>query len=301
MPVSSPRPTSTPTSRSTGLSAGLAARALAVLLLAVVAAGAVGAAPATAAGSPARATWVWGRPAPGPLVTWATKQRVGELFVAVPRSLGTSADLAWVTDLSRRAHRAGIRVAALGSATEWVDRPAEAVAWQRDALATGLFDGVHLDVEPWLHPAWDTDRAGVVAGYLALLDQVGAATGLPVEVDVAWWLHTVDSAEGPLDAAVARRVDRMTAMTYRDTVTGTDSITDLGRQVLATAAAAGVPCRLAVETRFLGADPVSQKQTFWGQGPTVLSRALAGVDAALAGHPAYAGTAVHDEAGWRAL
>ena len=47
------------------------------------------------------------------------------------------------------------------------------------------------------------------------------------------------------------------------------------------AAAAGVPCRLAVETRFLGTDPVSQKQTFWGQGPTVLSRALAGVDAAL--------------------
>ena len=135
-------------------------------------------------------------------------------------------------------------------------------------------------MEPWRHPAWDTDRAGVVARYLALLDRVGAATGLPVEVDVAWWLHTVDSAEGPLDVAIARRVDRMTAMTYRDTVTGTDSITDLGRQVLATAAAARVPCRLAVETRFLGTDPVCQKQTFWGQGPTVLSRALAGVDAA---------------------
>ena len=62
-----------------------------------------------------------------------------------------------------------------------------------------------------------------------------------------------------------------------------------------------MPCRLAVETRFLGTDPVSQKQTFWGQGPTALVQALIGVDAALAGHPSYAGTAVHDEAGWRAL
>ncbi|WP_156384204.1 hypothetical protein [Marmoricola sp. Leaf446] len=276
---------------------------IALVLSAVVAAVVAGVAqPAAAASTPSRATWVWGRPAPGPLVTWATKQRVGELFVAVPRSLSTSTDLGWVRDVSRRAHRAGMRVAALGSATEWIDRPAEAVAWQRDALATGLFDGVHLDVEPWLHPAWDSDRAGVVAGYLRLLDELGSATTSPLEVDVAFWLHTVPTAEGvALDAAVARRVDGLTAMTYRDTVTGPDSITDLGGQVLATAAAAGKPCRLAVETRFLGTDPVSQKQTFWGQGSAALAAALAGVDAALAGQPAYAGTAVHDEAGWRAL
>lgn len=248
-----------------------------------------------------RATWVWERPAPGSLVAWATAQWVGELFVAVPPSLGSAADLPWVRELSRLTHRRGLHLAALGSATEWVDRPAEAVAWARDALLTGCFDGVHLDVEPWSHPAWDADRDGVVARYLTLLDQVGEATTLPLEVDVAWWLHTVSSVEGPLDAAVARRVDAMTAMTYRDTVTGPDSITDLGRQVLATTAAAGIPCRLAVETRFLGSDPVSRKQTFWGQGPAALAHALAGVDAASAGSPSYAGTAVHDEQGWRAL
>lgn len=244
---------------------------------------------------------MWGRPAPGPLVAWATAQRVGELFVAVRPAEDAPPGLSWVRDVSGRARRAGVRVAALGSATEWIDRPGEAVAWQRDAVATELFDGVHLDVEPWLHPAWDTDRDGVVARYLALLDEVAGARALPLEVDVAWWLHTVRSAEGPLDEAVARRVDAMTAMTYRDTVTGPDSITDLGRQVLATAASAGVPCRLAVETRFLGTDPVARKQTFWGQGPTALTRALAGVDAASAGSSSYAGVAVHDEAGWRSL
>lgn len=245
---------------------------------------------------------MWDRPDPETLVRWAVAQDVGELFVAVPRSRSTSSDHTWVRDVSRRAHEADIRVAALGSATEWIDRPAEAVVWQRDALATGLLDGVHLDVEPWLHPAWDTDRPRVVAGYLSVLEEVAGAAALPLEADVAWWLHEVATAEGvPLDAAVARRVDRLTAMSYRDTVTGPDSITDVGRHLLATAAAAGVPCRLAVETRFLGTDPASQKQTFWGHGPAALAEALVGVDAALADHPLYAGTAVHDEAGWRAL
>ncbi|MFI0432266.1 MAG: twin-arginine translocation signal domain-containing protein, partial [Candidatus Nanopelagicales bacterium] len=34
--------------------------------------------------------------------------------------------------------------------------------------------------------------------FLQTASLAAAATGLPLEVDVAWWLHTVDSAEGPL-------------------------------------------------------------------------------------------------------
>ncbi len=253
-----------------------------------------------------RATWVWRdidpHPDPDALVRWAVVQDVGELFVAVAPGWSGGPDRAWVTSVARLAGARGVRTSALGSTTEWIDVPRDAVAWAVESEASGLVDGVHLDVEPCQHPAWDTDRPGVVAGYLTLLEQVAAATALPLEADVAWWFHEVGTAEGvPLDAAIVQRVDRLTAMTYRDTVTGTDSITDLGRHVLAAAAAAGVPCRLAAETRFLGTDPVSQKQTFWGQGPAALAQALVGVDAVLAGHPSYAGMAVHDEAGWRAL
>ena len=56
-----------------------------------------------------------------------------------------------------------------------------------------------------------------------------------------------------------------------------------------------------METNYLGADPVSRKQTFWGSTQAQLTTALAAVDAAEAGSASYAGIAVHDRAGWEAL
>ena len=90
-------------------------------------------------------------------------------------------------------------------------------------------------------------------------------------------------------------------MSYRDTATGPDSITGISGTALATAGRLGRPVRLAVETRWLGDDPVSAKQTFFGSTQRQLDRALADVDAAAAGHPTYAGIAVHDHRGWSAL
>ncbi len=259
-------------------------------------------APAGAAPSAGRATWVWNRPPARTLVSWAVKQNLTELFVYVGPGLATSPDLTWVRSVSDQAHAAGIRVAALGGEPSWIDRPQDALTWQRSALSTGLFDGVHVDIEPWTRTDWDASREPVVAGYLEVLGQLAAATSLPLEADIAFWLHTVPTADGtPLDRAVMSRVEAVTAMSYRNTVTGADSITDVGAHALASADAAGIPCRLAVETNFLGDDAVSRKQTFHGLPLRTLTKALAAVDAAESGAPAYHGVAVHDYAGWRAL
>ena len=272
--------------------------ALVMPLLAVLALGS----PAGAAATSKRATWVWTRPAAKTLVSWAAKQKLAELFVYVGPDLATSRDLTWVRSVVAQAHSSGIRVAALGGDTAWIDDPAQAVAWQRSAVSTGLFDGVHVDLEPWTRGDWDTRRSEVVAGYLDVLAQLAGATTLPLEADIAFWLHQVPTASGsPLDEAVMRRVDAVTVLSYRNTATGPDSITDLGAHELATAVAVGIPCRLAVETNYLGADAVSRKQTFYGLGITALTRALATVDGVEAGSAAYNGIAVHDYAGWRAL
>ena len=269
--------------------------AVVVAALLVVALGA----PASAA-APVRAMWVWDRPAARSLVAFARDQGVQDLFVAVPAEIGPA--LPWYRDLRSRTLAAGIRVHALGGDPGWVDQPGAALAWQRGALATGLFDGVHVDVEPWLHPAWDTDRAGVVTRYLDLLAGLNADTALPFEADVAFWLDQVAAPSGGrLDEAVLARVDAITVMSYRDTATGPDSITGVGAAALDAAARAGKPARLAVETNFLGADPVSQKQTFHGQTRAAMAAVLAAVDAASAGSAAYRGVSVHDRAGWTAM
>ena len=256
----------------------------------------------TATVSKSRATWVWTRPAPATLVDWASTHAVRELFVSVPPALGTSSALPWAKKVSTLAHAAGIRVSALGGDPGWIDQPAAALAWQRSAVATGLFDGVHVDVEPWVRDDWGSRRAEVVAGYVDLLRQLGTATTLPLEADIAFWLHTIPTADGtPLDVALMRHVDAVTVMSYRRTATGADSITDLGAHELATAAERGIPCRLAVETNDLRPDPDWRKQTFFAMSRKAMYDVLAAVDRASADDPAYAGISIEDYAGWRAM
>ncbi|MEO5652679.1 MAG: hypothetical protein ABIN79_10795 [Marmoricola sp.] len=249
-----------------------------------------------------RATWVGPRPDALTLVSWARKQSVTELFLQVGPDLVSSPDLAWVRSVVTQAGAAGIRVAALGGEITWIDHPCLALAWQQSALLTGLFDGVHVDIEPWTRSDWDSRRDVVVDGYLGVIEMLATATSLPLEADIAFWLHTVPTATGtPLDQAVMDRVDAVTVMSYRNTVCGPDSITSIGAHALASAAAVGIPCRLAVETNYLGDDAVSRKQTFHGTSVRTLELALTTVDAAEFGTPTYAGMAVHDYAGWRAL
>ena len=273
------------------------------LVVVLVAAFACSLAPPAGAAEPAeRAMWVWDRPQVKALVSFASRNAVQDLFVSVPADLPSSGQLPWFRTLRTQASAAGIRVHALGSETTWIDDPAAALRWQSAALGTGLFDGVHLDIEPWLHPEWDgAGRTAMLGRYLDVLTAVCAATPLRCEADISFWLDTVPVAEGRLDEAVLARVDAVTVMSYRNTATGPDSITAVGAAALDAATRAGKPCRLAVETNYLGADPVSRKQTFWGSTQGQLAAALSAVDAADAGVPSYAGVAVHDHAGWEAL
>ncbi len=272
-----------------------------VLVLAVLAT----TVPASAAPRPssagARAMWVWDRPGVPALVDFARRHGVRDLFVSTPGHLATSPDLPWFRSLRTQTSAAGIRVHALGAEVSWLDDHAAAADWQQQALATGLFDGVHLDVEPWLHPGWGSDPSSLLVSWVALLQQASAATGLRVEADIPFWLHEHVVGGRPADEAVIGAVDAVTVMSYRDTATGPDSITEISRTALATAARLGRPIRLAVETRWLGDDPVSAKQTFFGSTQRQLDRALSDVAAELAGHPTYAGIAVHDHRGWSAL
>ncbi len=256
----------------------------------------------TASPATSRGLWVWNQPTPKTLVAFAQARGISQLFVSVPNALPTSSRLTWVRSVSKLAVPAGIHLQALGGDPGWVEDPAAAVAWQDAALSTGLFSGVHVDIEPWQLPAWGTDRAQVVRDYLAAFDRLQAAAPVPLEADVPFWLWTLTTDDGtPLDSAVLQRVDAVTVMSYRNTVTGPDSITDVAARTLTAGAAAGKPVRLAVETTYLGADATSVKQTFYGHTEASVNTALGQVDAVEAGSTAYAGMAVHDYAGYDAL
>lgn len=255
---------------------------------------------ATTDGQPLRASWVWERPDPAVLTAFAGEQGVDDLFVHTSPGVP---DRGWLSELRLRTRDAGIRMHALGSDPAWLGNPSAALAWQREALGTGLFDGTHLDVEPWVQPGWSNkrQRSRLISQYVDLLDRLARDSSLPVEADIPFWFGEHTYGRQPLDVAVLQRVDAVTVMTYRNTVAGPDSITALGQRALDMGEQVGRPVRLAVETNHLGDDPVARKQTFYGSTRTQLAAAMAAVDQAEAEEPAYRGISVHDHQGWVSL
>ena len=249
-----------------------------------------------------RATWVWDRPEVDELVDWSQRHGVAELFVAVGAGTDPASD-PWLREVVRAAHSASITVAALGGDQAWIDKPRDALGWLARVLAADLFDGVHVDVEFWARDDWGPRRSEVVVGYLALLEALAASPlPLPLEADLGASLDDVRTPSGErLYLAVMRIVGAATVLTYRNTVSGPDSISSLGAAPLRAAVSAGIRCRLAVETQWLGDDPVSRKQTFHHLGRQALETALGKVDELQAGVPSYAGIAVHHYRSWRAL
>ncbi|MBB4695926.1 hypothetical protein [Paractinoplanes abujensis] len=245
-----------------------------------------------------RAMWLWGAYDPAEVIAWAAAQNVTEVFAYVPWSVATDGSLTRLRDLRERADEAGIRLAALGGEPDWATHPANALAWRDAVLATNLFNAIHLDVEPYALPAWQTDPAGTKAGYLALLERMRAGNPLPIEADVPFWYgeHQVNGKN--FADEVLKRVDAVTVMSYRDTATGPNSMVAVSQDWLRRGATTKKRVRLAAET-----DPLAECThcTFAEEGSRKMLRTLRQVDTATRRSAAYAGVAIHRYGSWRVL
>ena len=134
-------------------------------------------------------------------------------------------------------------------------------------------------------------------GYLELLDRLRA---LPVrlEVDVPFWYGSIPAPGGNLADAVLARVDAVTVMAYRDHALGENGILDISRDWMRRTTQAHVALTLGAETHPL---PDCAHCTFAEEGAAVLDREQAVIARQLRNRPSFAGVAVHDWAGWRAL
>jgi hypothetical protein len=252
----------------------------------------------TAAPVNTRAMWLWGDNPAAEVVTWAASKGVSEIFVHVAPSVLTNGDLGRMQQMKQRADASKIKLTALGGDSSWATDHAAALAWQRTVVRTGLFDGIHLDVEPYLSDGWTTDLQGTLKGYLALLDKMRQGSVLALEADVPFWYgeHTVGRKN--LADEVLKRVTAVTVMSYRDTGTGPNSMLTISQDWLARGAVAGKRVRLGAETNPL---PECTHCTFAEEGAARLQQELAKVDAATRRTPAFAGVAVHRYSTWRSL
>jgi hypothetical protein len=245
-----------------------------------------------------RAMWLWGDDPAADVVSWAATQRVSEIFVHVSPSVLVNGDLARLQEMRQRADALKIKLTALGGDTSWVTDHKAALAWQRAVVRTGVFAGIHLDVEPYLSDGWTTNLAGTQRSYLALLDKMRTGSTLPLEADVPFWFGEYRVGGKNLADEVLKRVGAVTVMSYRDTGTGPNSMLAISQDWLTRGATAGKRVRLGAETVPL---PDCTHCTFHEEGAARLRSELAKVDAATRRTPAFGGIAVHRYGTWRSL
>ena len=250
-----------------------------------------------------RALWVWDTSDAQAVVTLATSRGIGQLYAAVPPHVDSSPKLAELQQLVALADAAGLRVDALGGDPGWVDNPAWVVTtWLQPALATGLFTGVHVDIEPYTTAAWTKNRKAVIKKYLTTLDTLHtAAAGTPIEADIPFWFDEIAANSSTLDREIMRRTDAVTVMAYRNRADGPDGTIALASAEVAAGEQLGRPVRIGQETNFLGTDPTEVKQTFHGMTLAQMNTQLALVRDAFAASPAFAGLAIHDSLGYAAI
>ncbi|WP_306232609.1 hypothetical protein [Agrococcus beijingensis] len=240
--------------------------------------------------STARAMWVWVQesapPDPAALAAHAAQQRVTEAFVSVPWGGPTPATHQCVAALRAR----GVRVSALGGDPSWTTGT-DALTWMQRATAAFLFDGVHLDIEPWTRRDWPGREQELLAGLARTVKDVAARTSLPVEVDLSPWIADAHPAAF---AEVVRRADAVALMAYRDRAPDILGLSATARQLIGQARK---PYRIGVDT-LPAAEP---RETFADDGRAVLERELAAVAGQLGGDARFAGVAVHDAASWMTL
>jgi hypothetical protein len=250
-----------------------------------------------------RAMWVWDTSDPQAVVTLATSRGIGQLYAAVPPHVESSPKLAELQQLVALADAAGLRVDALGGDPGWVDNPTWVVTnWLQPTLATGLFTGVHVDIEPYTTSAWTKNRKAVIKKYLTTLDTLRtAAAGTPIEADIPFWFDEIAANGSTLDREIMQRTDGVAVMAYRNQAAGPDGTIALASAEVAAGAQLGRPVRIGQETNFLGTDPSEVKQTFHGMTLAQMESQLALVQDAFAASPAFAGLAIHDSLGYAAI
>ena len=154
------------------------------------------------------ATWLWQATEDiREIVAFVTARKLREVYLAVP--LGGVDDRIAALAAALRAN--GIAVSCLGGDPMWTVDHDAALNWAFRATTDVVFDGVHLDVEPWALPRWPQDARMLMASYATLVEEMTEVA--PLAVDLVPWL--VDSHREAV-SRVVRQCDSVTVLAYRD-------------------------------------------------------------------------------------
>ena len=182
-----------------------------------------------------------------------------------------------------KAHAVGIEVYFLFGQPRWITnegttaRPnvEDPLAWistyQQETISHP--DGISVDLEPYALPEWETDQPRVVASYERILlafREKASAEGLPLQLFLPFWFHTVQDANSrPLSEWAMDLADEVTLMSYRTVYGGGNGLGAITMTDALYAASNNHTLSYAIEFTEL---PETPDITFYGKTRTQLNQ-----------------------------
>lgn len=258
-------------------------------------------------------TWLWDTAQivskPNQIISFLVKNKVNVLFLQVNNEI----DIKYYQRFIRKASAKNISVHALDGSAQWVSNDGvisqqEFINWvskyQNSAAANEKFNGLHLDVEPYLNEEYNTNLNKILENYQNFIVSFKKhAIDLELEfgIDIPFWFYGVEYdtkyGTGNLAKWLCENVKSMTIMAYRDRASSPrGGIIDVSSVEMKLFEEHNVKGTIAVETGNLGPD--EDYLTFYGKGTKYMNQQLDLVIDSYRSNTTFDGIAIHYLDSW---
>lgn len=259
-------------------------------------------------------TWLWDTQQivmnSDSILNFAVANNVKNIYLQVNYSL----NLDYYKNFIKKASSKSISVQALDGAPDWVlaigaYKQQQFFDWvtkyQNSALASEKFNGVHLDVEPYLNAQYSENMNSVLVNYQSfLLNAVSKtnALGIKLAIDIPFWFDCVTYSTkygtGNLAEWVIKSVKNVVIMAYRDTAAGTNGIISVVSKELSLGKQYGTTVTVGVETQ---KSSEGDNISFYEEGQAYMKQELNKVYTSYSGNSSFGGFAIHHVMSWMVL
>lgn len=262
--------------------------------------------------SQVKATWVWDDQEIArkseEIVSFANEQGVNLIYVHVSLERFSPKDYrAFIQEASQN----DIQVFALGGDPYWAltsnqDNVSNFVSkvknYNKMVGPTEEFQGIHVDIEPYLLPSWKKEKESVMEQWMMnsthLIQEAKQNTNLTVSGDFPFWIHklNVPGTSMSLSKWMLKQYDSITLMAYRNTAEGSNGISQIATPIVKEAE--DQEKSVVIGVNMIDTDE-GNHTTFYGSEPGHMTQEIKQLKQSFKGNQGFSGIAVHDYAHWK--
>ncbi|WP_054957177.1 hypothetical protein [Paenibacillus dakarensis] len=255
-----------------------------------------------------KATWVWQteliEDGGEKILHFAREEGINLIYLQINRSMPRENYEKFVS----QAHKEQVEIHALGGDPRWAlhahrDDMMGLAEWvlsyNESAAADEQFDGIHLDIEPYVLNQWETDQNSIISSWVSNIESlltIVSGSNLELGIDIPFWFDDVELSNGDLlNAWLMETFDHITVLAYRNMADTEGGIAWHSRHELEMADRLGSEVLIAVNTMEM---PGESHTTFYGLGKEKMNQTLVQLKRDLGTYDSFAGLAVHDFMSW---